>query len=139
MSSVKEEVVGVLGKSVKFNWAVNRGNKSFSILTLTLYNGTTTDDNQLFILSGKVPDKVQGVVIDRLNATISGDIIEDIEVVYTVILENLQFPDASTSFHLEAVFRTPGGGFSKSAATITLVKVEGTHFIFVFVFHVFFT
>ena len=140
VSPIKKDVVGVLGRSVIFNWTVNRRNENVSVFTLILYNGTAALPNRrLFILNGEQPDKVKGVAIDRLNATISGDIKNDIEVVYTVIFENLQFPDASTSYHLQAVFGTPTEPFLPSTATITLVKVEGTHFIFVFVLYVFFT
>ena len=135
MVPVKQNVVGVFRKSLKFQWIMNRGNKKTTFLVLSLFNGTEAiHSRELFVLNGKQPGIAPGGTADRLNATISGDVDKDFEIMCTVIFENLQFYDEDTSFLLEAALRP----FKVSAATITLVEVKGTHFLLAFVLHVFF-
>ena len=130
---VEQNVVGVLRESVKFQWTVDRDNENISILSLILFNGTEVDlSRQLFTLGKQQPVKVTGVT-DRLNATILGDFNKNIKVNYTVTLENLKFEDQGTSFLLEAGFRPQG----ISSVTITLVKVNGTYFLFLVLFDMF--
>ena len=130
MLPLTKNVEGVFQKSVQFEWRVNRGPENASVASLNLFNGTATTgtSEQVFVLNGKQPTVVSGATSDRLNATILGDIFEDVEVRYNLILEDLQFYDENTSFLLEAIFRP---NLFKTAV-ITLVKVKGTHFSFWF-------
>ena len=60
-----------------------------------------------------------------------GTFHQDIEINFTLILENVQFDDKGTSFYLYAIFRPP---LKEIGATATIDKVHGTHFSFCFCF-----
>ena len=121
-----QNVVGTLGKSVQFQWVVNRGNSSFNLQGLNLFNGTSPEDQKLFELNKNQPAKQIGTS-DRLNAVIVGDLTNETKVTYNLVLDNLQFYDENTSFYLFAIFF----GLSKlvsSGALVTLTTVKGMHF-----------
>ena len=118
-----QNVVGALGKSVQFQWVVNRGNSSFNLQALNLFNGTSVEDQRIFTLSTNQPAKQAGTS-ERLNAVIVGDLTNETKVTYNLVLNNLQFYDENTSFYLFALFF----GLSKvvpSGALVTLTTVKG--------------
>ena len=125
------EVNGVLGESVEFQWKVNRGNESFKVAALSIFNGTNDESQQIFGLLGNVLLETKPVTVDRVNASILGDIQNKVQVTCKLTLEKIQFYDKSRSFYLLALFTGPGQP-KQSGAVITLATVFGMHFSFSF-------
>ena len=125
------EVQGVLGKSVDFLWKMNRGNESYTLSSLNIYNGTNEQSPQIFGLVGTRLVKNPDVTVERMNATILGDVKEKVEVTCKLTLNKIQFDDESRSFYLFAIF-TYLKAVETSSATITLATVFGMHFSFFF-------
>ena len=127
MTPIQQNVVGIKGESVQFQWTVKRDNKSTFLISLDVFNGTGIDLNRkLFALVGEMLTKLPNTP-KRLNADIVGIIHEDIEVILTLTLKKLQFEDMGMSFCLAAIFRSP---LKEIVTSVTLVKVNGKHFTF---------
>ena len=125
VNSVEQNIVGVLEKSVQFRWKVNRGFENITIFVLEVYNGTVPSlYSRLFSLINGKPVK-QLNAPDRVTAKVEGSFSNDVEVMYKIIMENVQFIDVGTSMLLEAVFRPP---IVVSSAEVTLIKVKGMYF-----------
>ena len=117
-----------MGKSVDFEWKINRGNESYTLSTLNIHNGTDSRSPQIFGLFGTNLFKTPGVTIYRMNATILGD-FRKLELTCKLTLEKIQFDDEGRSFYLLAVFTGPIPA-ETSFAVITLDTVFGMHFSF---------
>ena len=127
MEPIEQNVVGVLLQSLQFQWIVRRGEK-FTLLALDLYNGTgALGFPKLFSLSKKMPSKFPNTP-KRLTATTEGNLEEDLEVRYSLILKNVQYTDKNTSFYLSALFRP----LTQSGAAVKLDEINGTCFCFCF-------
>ena len=125
VESVEQNVVGVLGKSVQFRWKVNRGFENITILSLQVYNGTVSSVySTLFsLINGKLLKHLN--TPDRLTAKVERSLSNDVEVMYKIIMENVQFIDAGTSMILDAIFRPP---LVASSGEVTLIRVKGMYF-----------
>ena len=127
IESVKQNVVDVLGKSVQFRWKVNRGFENITIIALDVYNDTVSSKySRLFSSFNDAPVKHANTP-DRVTAKVEGSFSNDVEVIYKIIMENVQFIDVGTSVVLEAIFRRP---IVFSSAKVTLIKVKGMYFDF---------
>ena len=132
MTPIKDKIDGKLGGTAVFRWNVSRIRTEMIITSLNLNRGSMRNLNTiLFTGTGKSPSPADGKNLARLNATISGNVNQDMNVIYQLTLENLQFSDANSAFFLRGVFES-NVSEERAGASITLVTVYGSYLFFIF-------
>ena len=132
MSSVRSEVVGVLGRPVIFQWKVNKGNSSYVVAQLSVFNGSENDDAKPLFSLRKAKISRNSGISTRLNALILGNLDTKIETTYQLTLNNVQYNDVNTSFYLSGEFAMAGASREEFGDTVKIIEVNGTCSLFVF-------